>query len=208
MPTEAPKPKKRQKRGLATENKVLVVADRLLREEGFDAAQVDNIARESGVSVGSFYHHFGSKEGVIARLVDRFCEAGRDELNALVLEGKTTDEALRLVLKAALTQFRKNPELYRTMASRMEKEPELWQPMRELRFLYEARLLDAIGPSLSERGMSNPAHVISKMMQAVLALLTHTVIFDSGPVKLNEASTEQDIFDLAKAVLYLEIQRR
>lgn len=205
MATETQRPKKRQKRGLATENKVLSAAERLLREEGFDAAQVDKIVKESGVSVGSFYHHFGSKEGVIGRLVDRFCEEGRADVDALMLDGLELDAALKQVLGAVLVRFRKNPELYRTMAARMEKEPDIWQPMRELRFYYEDRLFAAIGDQLAARGIANPRHAIARMMQAVLALLTHIVIFDSGPVKLTSAEIETEIFDLARVMLRLDL---
>lgn len=39
--------------------------------DGYDAASIGRICEISGASVGSFYHHFGSKEGVAAALYER-----------------------------------------------------------------------------------------------------------------------------------------
>ncbi len=35
---------------------------------GIESTTIDDIRRQAGVSIGSLYHHFGSKEGVAARL--------------------------------------------------------------------------------------------------------------------------------------------
>ena len=189
--------KKRQKRGLATEDKVLATTERLMRENGFEAAQIENITKESGVSVGSFYHHFGSKEGVIKRLVDRFCQEGKDDLAGLELDSLPPREGLRAVLGATLRRFRRNPELYRTMAAKMEAEPEIWQPMRALRFEHEDILFAHIGQWLGNNGAANPNETIGRAMQIVLALLTHIAVFDSGPSKLYSDEIEEQIFRLA-----------
>jgi AcrR family transcriptional regulator len=47
---------------------ILDAALRAFTERGFAASTIDDVRRASGASVGSIYHHFGSKEGVAAAL--------------------------------------------------------------------------------------------------------------------------------------------
>ena len=198
--------KRRQARGLKTEQKVLDAAEQLMKSQGFDAAQVNNIVELSGVSIGSFYHHFGSKEGVIGRIVDKFCETGRERITDLKLDGLSTREVLDTILSATIAQFRMNPELYRNMAARMEKEPEMWQPMRDLRFHYEDVLFDNLHARLSNHADQSVRHSIQATMQTVIAILTHGVIFASGPINLDTPGADARLLNIAYAVLHTELE--
>lgn len=58
---------------------ILEAAERLFLRDGYHATRMADLAREAGVSVGTLYKHFPSKEAVFESLADR----GRDE--ALVI---------------------------------------------------------------------------------------------------------------------------
>lgn len=60
--------------------KVLVAAEAVFAEHGFDGARVDEITTRAGVNVRMLYHHFGSKEGLFQAVGDRFDEAIVDRL--------------------------------------------------------------------------------------------------------------------------------
>lgn len=51
-----------------SKREILRCALRLFNEHGIEATTIDVIRVESQTSVGSIYHHFGNKEGVIAAL--------------------------------------------------------------------------------------------------------------------------------------------
>lgn len=51
----------RTKQALATKNKIFNIGIKLLRNKGFNEVNVQQITKEAGVSVGTFYHHFDSK---------------------------------------------------------------------------------------------------------------------------------------------------
>lgn len=53
---------------------VLDTVLRLFRERGYFATSIQDISRESGVSVGSIYHHFGDKEGIARALYHTLSE--------------------------------------------------------------------------------------------------------------------------------------
>lgn len=46
----------------------------LFRRQGYFATSIQDISRESGVSVGSIYHHFGDKEGIARTLYQTLTE--------------------------------------------------------------------------------------------------------------------------------------
>lgn len=56
----------------ASARKVLKAALSLFSRQGFRATSMRQLARRSGLSVGNLYHHFGNKEAIFQRLIDRY----------------------------------------------------------------------------------------------------------------------------------------
>lgn len=189
------------RRGHSTIERILAAAAEILGREGLAATKISRISEVSGVSVGSVYHHFGSKDGILTRLIQDFCQRARDDIDALDLASRDPDEALRLAIALTVKQFRENPELYRTTAEEINAQPKIWEPMRNLRVHYERSLLPALQSDLIAQGKANPEEAISRMMQVVLSVLTHIVIFDSGPYDMSEEQANTTILDLARRVL-------
>ncbi|MEM7307672.1 MAG: TetR/AcrR family transcriptional regulator [Planctomycetota bacterium] len=55
-------------------SKLLDAALELMLSKGYSATTVDEVCAEAGVTKGSFYHHFGSKEELADVLVDHYFE--------------------------------------------------------------------------------------------------------------------------------------
>ncbi|MFD2740617.1 TetR/AcrR family transcriptional regulator [Sulfitobacter aestuarii] len=195
--------RKQQKRGEKTTRRVLDAARRLIAKGGFDAAQLSQVSRESGVSTGSLYHHFGSKEGIFTRLIEEFADQAVADLQALDLAELDFDARLRRLLDLTCAQFRNNPELYRSMSERVKAMPDIWVPLRELRKEFETRMRAELSDSLRARGVAEPDAAIHRMMQVVLGLLTHSVVFSSGPVSVEEPTLENQIFTIGYAIILL-----
>lgn len=75
------KPRKRptQARAQATVEAILRASAHILGAEGYDAVTTNRVAARAGVSMGSLYQYFPSKEAMVAELVDRHC----DRMNGL-----------------------------------------------------------------------------------------------------------------------------
>ena len=58
-----------QQRGEETRGRILDAAVRRFAMAGYDAASVDDICTEAGVSKGAFYHHFPTKQAVFLALM-------------------------------------------------------------------------------------------------------------------------------------------
>jgi AcrR family transcriptional regulator len=63
-----------QQRSEETRSKIMESAIRLFSNRGFNAASVDDICAEAGVSKGAFYHHFKSKQALFLALLDRWLQ--------------------------------------------------------------------------------------------------------------------------------------
>jgi AcrR family transcriptional regulator len=60
-----------QSRGAATMERALAVVSAILDEGGEASLRLADISKRSGVSIGSLYHHFGSREGLIKAARER-----------------------------------------------------------------------------------------------------------------------------------------
>ncbi|HOB11831.1 MAG TPA: TetR/AcrR family transcriptional regulator [Syntrophomonadaceae bacterium] len=59
------KPTKRDLQAAETRDKIFSTAFRLITEKGFDNVTIEEIAKESGVAKGLFYHYFRSKDDIV-----------------------------------------------------------------------------------------------------------------------------------------------
>jgi TetR/AcrR family transcriptional regulator, fatty acid metabolism regulator protein len=79
------KPTKRQLQAIETRNRIYTTAVRMLERNGFDNITIEQISKAADVSVGAFYHHFGSKfdilDEIFRRADDYFREHVLDKLS-------------------------------------------------------------------------------------------------------------------------------
>jgi len=99
--TRAPTLRKAIKRAtrVAYQEAILEAAERVFVREGFHETKMADVAAETGVSVGTLYNYFESKELIFASIIER----GQAELDALVDTASGAEDPLervRDVLKA------------------------------------------------------------------------------------------------------------
>lgn len=119
-------------------------------ELGVEATPIDTIRERAGSSIGSIYHHFGSKEGLIAALY----LAALDDQLAL----------MQPAMNAATTPKAAIEALVHAYLSWVSQQPEL------ARFLFRARHAVASGPRKAELAERN-----AQRYQALLAWLRQGV---------------------------------
>ena len=72
MATESPVTPNR--RGARSREAVLDAAERLIADQGYDAATIAALVDEAGLPASSIYHYFGSKQGVLLAVMERGAE--------------------------------------------------------------------------------------------------------------------------------------
>src|ERR1700754_1186855 len=85
IPTET-RPTKKQQQGEQSRELILDVTERLMATRGYAATSISDIRKACGLPPSSIYWHFGSKEGLLAAVMER----GADRFFAAI---PTSDDA-------------------------------------------------------------------------------------------------------------------
>src|SRR6201995_1212754 len=62
------------RRGLRSRELVLDAAERVMAEDGFEAATLARVVEEAGIPMSSVYHYYGSKDGILLAVMERGAE--------------------------------------------------------------------------------------------------------------------------------------
>ena len=57
---------RQQQKSMETREKIFQAAKRILQKKGYEELSIKNICEEAGVSNGSFYHHFKTKDDLLS----------------------------------------------------------------------------------------------------------------------------------------------
>ncbi|WP_181779406.1 TetR/AcrR family transcriptional regulator [Pseudonocardia pini] len=79
---------------------ILTVAAKLFRERGYSGTTVRDLASEAGISSGSVFHHFKTKEEVLLRVVEEGLAESMARIDAAVVAGMDPRETLRAMIRA------------------------------------------------------------------------------------------------------------
>ncbi|MGO8921262.1 MAG: TetR/AcrR family transcriptional regulator [Stellaceae bacterium] len=100
---------------------------RVLVKEGYDRASTNKIAAVAGVSIGSLYQYFPSKEALVAAVIDRHTqELSQVFRNALLkVAARPIEVAARELVAAAIDGHRVDPKLHRVLAEEVPRTGRL-----------------------------------------------------------------------------------
>jgi AcrR family transcriptional regulator len=112
-----------QERSRSTVDVLLEATTRVLIKEGYDKASTNRIAEVAGVSIGSLYQYFPSKEALVAAVVDRHTqEISEVTRNALVkAAARPIEVATREFVSVAIEAHRINPRLHGVLAEQIPR---------------------------------------------------------------------------------------
>jgi AcrR family transcriptional regulator len=78
--------------------RIVLAAARVFAEKGLHRATVQDVVRESGLSVGAIYSYFSGKDELFLATCDFTSERGLSELGARIAAGATTAERLAIAI--------------------------------------------------------------------------------------------------------------
>lgn len=126
-PPTNPRKTASQERSRATVAALIDATARILVAEGFDKASTNRIAAVAGVSVGSLYQYFPSKEALVVAVIDRhnreIMQTVRSELAEAM--GQPIDKAVHTLVAAAVKAHRVDPRLHRVLAEQIPRVGKL-----------------------------------------------------------------------------------
>lgn len=177
-----------QARARATVEAILRATARVLARDGLDRASTNRIAQEAGVSIGSLYQYFPSKEALIAALVERHLEHTEAHLLELGAQAFSLpfEDGVRLLVSAVVRGHQEEPKLHRVV---IEQLPPIAKPAAKRRLT--ERSVELVATYLAARGATAPVEqlrsagfFVAKTVEACVhgALLERPDLLESGAV--------------------------
>src|SRR3954453_20346490 len=102
-----------QERSRATVAALVEATARILVSEGFDKASTNRIAEVAGVSVGSLYQYFPTKEALVLAVVERHNRETMDVVAGVLddLDSLPLEQAVQRLVTIAIEAHRVDPKL-------------------------------------------------------------------------------------------------
>jgi len=90
---------------------------------GYDKASTNKIAAVAGVSIGSLYQYFPSKEALVAAVIDRHTHELTQVVRGALIKvaARSIEVAAHELVSAGIDAHRVNPELHRVLAEQVPR---------------------------------------------------------------------------------------
>ena len=203
IPETNPRRRPRQARAQATVEAIIKATAQVLVEEGYDRASTNRIALAAGVSIGSLYQYFPSKEALVAALVEEHLQRMSDALSAVLAAAKPSGlpETTRVVVQGLIAAYRVDSRLHQVLCQEVPKvgelrkvyhfEEQLARAARE----YLAMLRQSIRHEDLDRAVFLLANAVPSVIRAAVS---------SDPQGLGDESLANELTDLILRYLMID----
>jgi AcrR family transcriptional regulator len=187
-PLTKPRKQASQGRSRATVDALIEATARILVRDGFDKASTNRIAEAAGVSVGSLYQYFPSKEALVVAVIERhnrqIMRVVRDALDEVAAQ--PIEQGARALVAAAINAHRVDPALHRVLAEQIPRTGALETIEAYNRQAYEhlRAYLEAHRDELRAVDVELAAFVCATSIEA----LTHTAVLHRSEILSDEAA--------------------
>lgn len=179
-----------------TRQGIIEAAARIFSEKGYHATSMQDIAEAVNLQKASLYHHFSSKQEILAAILEQALDLINNQLEAVTCQSLSPDEKLRQAMVTYLQTIAENknlsavlllelraldPGLKDEQADRLEKFERLWTDL-----ILEGKkqgVFADVDPSLTRR--------------AILGVMNWTVTW----YRSDGARSAEEIADLYAALL-------
>lgn len=185
-----------QDRSKVTVDAILTATARILTQEGYDRATTNRIAELAGVSIGSLYQYFPSKEALVTSLAEH-------HVNAMmaIIESKLKDlfnapieVVLHELVKACIAAHAVDPMLHKVLN---EQVPRINNTNAEERVTALLRAyLELHRDQIQPQNLDLAVFILERTVEA----LTHTAVIER-PELLSDGQLEQEITNLLLSYL-------
>src|SRR4051812_7769280 len=191
-----------RERRLATEpaRRILIAARRLIARRGIDRSHVVDIANEAGVARGLVNYYFGTKDRLLAHVMEADATARTRRLRELLTPANTLEQVIDALTHALREFMNQEPGAHlalQELTTLAMRKPEFQQHRARLHTAYR----DTLAELLAER-QRHGVLAVSSDPQAVAALL---IALGHGIATETAADPQWDAtaaLELARAVTY------
>jgi AcrR family transcriptional regulator len=171
IPTDI-RPTKKQQQGEQSRELILDATERLMAARGYAATSINDIRKACGLPPSSIYWHFGSKEGVLAAVMQR----GADRFFAAIPTSADVEGQLA-VLSSLQSQHPDFLRLFYMLSLERNNDPVIAEVIRRVRDTAIARFREAITQLLPADAPPSKADRAVAELAAVAVALSDGVFF-------------------------------
>jgi AcrR family transcriptional regulator len=148
----------RSRKGAATRARLLEAAKAVFENDGFLEARISDIADRAGLSHGSFYHYFDSKEQIFREVANELSDLLHAPLSTIIFDPNTTaspQERIRAGNRRFLEDYRREARIIGVIEQVARHDPHL----NTVRFEHQTRDRERISNSIAQlqrRGQVDP----------------------------------------------------
>ena len=171
--------KPNQERAQATFNHIIEATKLLLHEIEFDEISTNKIAKRAGVSIGTLYQYFGSKEAVLDQLIDYLAHRQFEQFKGKVIgiESDTIADFVEQYIECFYDFFYKNKRLRKTLIRNFSSNvlPKIVPLEDQIQQLIQNKLKNLIQ---SEDDLQIPTFIF---VHTPLGLFRRSLMIDNPP---------------------------
>jgi AcrR family transcriptional regulator len=148
----------RSLKGTQTRVRLLEAAKEIFEEDGFIEGRISDIAERAGLSHGSFYHYFDSKEEIFREVAASVEETLVEPLGGVILDPEsraTPQDRLREALRRHLESYRREARIIGVIEQMSRYDTEVSALRMERHARYSQQVATSIR-SLQEHGLADP----------------------------------------------------
>lgn len=169
-----------QKRSIEKKQQIKDAALKLMSEKGYFATSSNEIAREAGVSIGTFYSYFKDKKELYAELVDDIYTAVLTPINLNELpDDLSIEETVQLYVTAVFRGHEYQTAFQREISSLSEQSDEF----RAIEMVHKSNILHVFSEALKAyreelkpQDLETSTYIILTTVEAVI----HDTLFHNG----------------------------
>lgn len=196
IPTEA-RPTQKQQQGEQSRELILDATERLMATRGYAATSINDIRKACGLPPSSIYWHFGSKDGVLAAVMER----GADRFFAAIPASEDADAQLA-VLAALQSQHPDFLRLLYMLSLERNNDAAVAAVVRRVRDTAITRFRDAITQLLpADAPPTKAACVVTEL--TALAVAFSDGVFFAEHLEPDDTDVEQMYRRLSQALTAL-----
>ena len=153
---------------------ILESAAEVFSQKGYNGASMSDIAAAVGLQKATLYHHFGSKQEILAELLDRAMSIVTRNMALVLLMDRPPDEKIRIAMQTYLQVLCEQPDLSSVLLFEYRSlEKEFYKRHIRNRDMFEKMWRDLIKEGIDSGQLQSES--VSMTVWALLGVMNWTI---------------------------------
>lgn len=192
----APIPPPRQDRSRRTLERILDATENLLREKPFEDITVAEVVRHAKSSVGSFYARFGSKEGLLPHLYQRYDRELTPRIDRQLRDVQRSNPSLSELAQWSValfaTIYRRQRWLFRALGLYSRTHPQATGgDLQKRRNALHRRIAETFAEHAAKIRHPDPIAAVELALFVVAAACREKILFEAPHARATKVSDRE-----------------